>query len=59
MIEIQFTEDEVATMAYGCVYPAEIRDKFTRALPPVACQHCSDDPLKGHACPSCGRRTPA
>ena len=52
MISIEFTEDEVAAMAFGYVYDGTIRAKFIDALP-EPCGHtcpCTSDDECPHDC---------
>jgi len=54
MTEIEFTDDEIAAMAYGYSYDAAIRAKFVAALPPEPCGHvcsCTSDDECPHECP--------
>lgn len=54
MTDIEFTDDEIAAMASGYAYPAEIRAKFVAALPPEPCPHtcpCTSDDECPHDCP--------
>jgi len=53
MTEIEFTDEEIAAMAYDYSYDAAIRAKFVAALPPEPCGHicsCTSDECP-HGCP--------